>query len=402
MAKGLDEKINNIETPWEGYTGSRVEEFIKGEVTKLNSQKMGYIVEDSINGEFRFYSSEDAYNNDEASLGSITSSARYTMDVYTDENNKYIFLSNDGKKEFVWYFKTTEIATNKTYYENVAVDYKFNNHTQSSSFELSTNITSNPDPKNNDFTKVVLNLDEYLTNGTTTIEINIKGLRTKQESPINREIQIVNLTMEDATDFSKPFSNNFIALVKINCTKSQQYNFEYRIDGGDFKYNKNSVSMGEGILETKDYTIDISELPNGRHVFEYRLFINLNAELYYTDTQRIEFIKNDGNYVVDEPQILIFSTYQGSDDSVIKAEDGNLIINGVLQYIPYTIKYAVYNSNASTNLEFYEVINGVDSNPIKATVYNGVIANYSIQSIENGRKTIKILSKIFENGDIES
>jgi len=29
MAKGKDEKIPNGKTPWEGYAGSRVEEYIK-------------------------------------------------------------------------------------------------------------------------------------------------------------------------------------------------------------------------------------------------------------------------------------------------------------------------------------------------------------------------------------
>ena len=42
MAKGINEKIASIETPWNGYIGERIEEFIKEQFNQLNKQKMGY------------------------------------------------------------------------------------------------------------------------------------------------------------------------------------------------------------------------------------------------------------------------------------------------------------------------------------------------------------------------
>ena len=51
MAKAIDEKIPDISTPWEGYAGSRVEEFIKEQL----GEKFGYI-------NLRFNESENMYH----------------------------------------------------------------------------------------------------------------------------------------------------------------------------------------------------------------------------------------------------------------------------------------------------------------------------------------------------
>lgn len=39
MAKGKDEEITSLQTPWEGIAGKRVEEFIK----KVLASKVGYL-----------------------------------------------------------------------------------------------------------------------------------------------------------------------------------------------------------------------------------------------------------------------------------------------------------------------------------------------------------------------
>ena len=392
MAKGINEKITSIETPWEGYTGARVEEFIKEEVTKLDSEKVGYIYDNAIDGRVHFYATKNDFTSGKESIGSVLSTARYTMELMEDVNNQKVFLSDDGKKEFVWYFKTSEIANNSLYAENVTVDYKITNQSEGDKTSYySTIITSNADAENSNYTKVVLNLDEYLTNGTSIIEINVTGLKTKQERTLSTKISIITLEMEDSTNFSSPIENNFIITLNVACTKGQTFFYEYRLDEtGDFIIGSNR--NGTGISEKIDYTLNVSTLTPGKHIFEYRLFVKLddNTEPYYTSTQRIEFIKK-GNLTTLEPQILIHSSYRNGDEVKL---NGNLIINGISQYVPYSIKYAVYNPKAgSTNLEFREVINGELASPITKTISNFEFDNYDIQSIENGLKEINIITK---------
>ena len=397
----------DIDTDWGGdestggkpLPGSAVQDVIKTSIKKLDTGKVGYITESD--GTVYFSSSKEAFDNEEY-MGSVVSTQRYSMDLKMDANNRYVFLSSDTKKEFVWYFKTIEIATDSVYTETVTVEYKIENKTENVMKTFSTTLNCNSDDANNGFTKVVMNLDEYLTNGLSSIEVVVKGLRTKQERTLQKDITIVTLDIEDVTDFSKPFENKLIAQTNINCTKGQLFFYEYRIDDAEGFVFDNTPFTGEGSTKLYTYNIDITELSEGKHVFEYKLYINIGGEsTYYTATQRIEFIKG-ANYVFTEPQILIFSSYYSDENSM--AEDGNLIINGASQYIPYQVKCAVYQTEVSTtNVEFYEVIGSATTVPTTTTVEKGEFFNYSIQSMNYGNKTIKVVCKDIDgniiNGD---
>ena len=384
---GGDESTNNLPLP-----GSAVQKVVKDKLNELSDGKVGYIYKNEAESKVYFSASKEDYEEGNY-MGAVDSVARYSMDVIGDSNNKNIFLSNADKKEFVWYFKTIENSNGSLYTENVTVEYTINNESEGKQTFYSTILDANADVKNENYTKVVMNLDEYLSNGTSVLSIVVKGLKTKQERTLQTKISIITLDMEDATDFSKPFENNFIATTNITCTKGQSYFYEYRIDEqGDFIFDEVGKT-GKGSKETVNYTVNLGNLPDGKHVFEYRVFVKIDSdtEPYYTTTQRIEFIKGSKT-IFTEPQILVFSSYNKGES--IKSEDGNLVINGVSQYVPYTMKYAVYNSDTtSTYLNFYEVTEKGESAPITDTVFNNVFAEYDIQSIESGIKKIKIITK---------
>ena len=395
---GGDESTGGLPLP-----GSAVQDIVRSNITDLKNSKVGYIKENESEGKVYFYTSQEAYNNGDAAVGSVMSTARYSMSVKADDSNKYVFLSDDAKKEFTWYFKTVEIATNGAFVENVSVEYIIKNEAEGIDTLYSTTLECVQDPKNENYTKVTMNLDEYLTNGKSTIGISVRGLTTKQSNALQTSITIITLAMEDKTDFSTPVIDNFIAVTDITCTKAQEYFYEYRIDEqGDFIFDP-TVRKGVGSKETINYYVNLAGVPDGKHVFEYRLFVKIDSDVepYYTDTQRIEFIK--GNDVTfNEPQILLYSTYSSTDTP--KSEDGKLIVNGVSQYIPYTLKYAVYNSSvASTNVEFIEIIKGEEMAPVSNTVENNKTAEFDVQAMESGEKYYKIVTKDAEgkvtNGD---
>lgn len=397
----------DINTDWGGdestggkpLPGSAVQDVIKTSIKKLDTGKVGFIAESD--GTVYFSSSKEAFDNKDY-MGSVVSTQRYSMDLKMDVNNRYVFLSSDTKKEFVWYFKTIEIATDSVYTETVTVEYKIENKTENVMKTFSTTLNCNSDDANNGFTKVVMNLDEYLTNGLSSIEVVVKGLRTKQERTLQKDITIVTLDIEDVTDFSKPFENRIITQTNINCTKGQLFFYEYRIDEAEEFVFDNTAFTGDGRTVLNEYSVDITSLSEGRHVFEYKLYINIGGEsTYYTATQRIEFVKG-ASYTFEEPQVLLFSTYSSGEEHI--AEDGNLIINGASQYVPYDIKYAIYNSKASTtNAEFYDISVSGETIPVTVSVERGKFYYYSLQSMEYGSKKIKVVCKDIDdnvlNGD---
>ena len=396
MSKKIWDGDYDINTDWGGkdtdgrpLTGEMVQDVIKSEFKRLDTGKVGYITESD--GTVYFSSSKEAFDN-EVYMGSVISTQRYSMDLKKDSNNRYIFLSGDASKKFVWYFRTLEIATDNVYAETVSVEYHIENETEGVEKLISTTIDTNEDENNSGYTKVEMNLDEYLTNGKSSIEIVVKGLRTKQERVLQQDFTIVTLDIEDNTDFSKPFGDNFIINTNINCTKGQVFYYEYRFNNeGDFIFDDKSYT-GNGYTYGYEKYIDISHLSDGKHTLEYRLYINIGGEsAYYTAVQRIEFIKGV-NHTFAEPQILIFTTYDSNDTPL--ADDGNLIIYGVSQYVPYNVKYAVYNTNmSSTNVEFYDITNNTETAPTTATVNKGSFYYYSIQLMQKGNRTIKIICK---------
>ena len=401
MAKVIDEKlVKGVD--WEGYSGKRVQEFIKEELNTLETglnNKVGYIVENETEGKVYFASNKENYDLG-ITMGVVNSTPRYVMDLKFDVNNKSMFLSNDNNKTFSWYFKTKDLATGGSYPENVSVEYTILNETEGKQTTHSTIIESNTDIQNDNYTKVTMDLNEYVTNGTSLITIVVRGLRTKQELMLQTRVSIITLEMTDNTDFSKSFKENFIVNMEVECTKHQRYFIEYRFnpssysDMSDFT-TYTSETIGSGKKETLNINLPFpqSGLIDGKHVFEYRLCVKIDndTEPYYTRIQRIEFIKGE-NPQFNEPQILIFSNY-AMDETPLDAS-GNLIINGVSQYVPFSVKYAVYNSIAgSTNVEFYEVKDEIVTLSASNTVFNGNFADYEVQAMQPGVKTINIITK---------
>ena len=394
MAKGLDIEITSIDTSWSGYSGGRIEEFIKKEITSLESKKMGFIKID--NGDFKFYATKEDADKNFNALGVVTTTPQYALSVKEFGDNKKVFLSNESEKKFVWGFKTLDTVLNDVYREDVSVDYTITNGINTK--KLTTIITNNPDFNNSGFTLVELDLNEMLDNGKSKLNIDIRGVKTNLEQVLSAEFTIITLDVEDATNFSIPFNDSFIPTIKVTCTNLQKYYIEYRIDGGDFNDVNRIEGEGKGYQTTISPIVDIESITNDRHVFEYRVVVKLDTDInaFYTNINRIEFIKDNIN--ISEPQILISTTYSNDDEEIFDT-DGNLIINNLTQYVPFNLKYAVYNGGASTNVEFREI--GEDSGEtvsiIKNTTDNNKVYNYTVQSLTSGTKIVKIFTTANDN-----
>lgn len=398
MAKYWDGEYN-INTNWGGdastegkpLTGEMVQTVIKDELKRLDKGKVGYIEERD--GTVYFSSSKEDYDG-EKYMGSVISTQRYTMSLEEDRANRYVFLSNDADKKYVWYFKSIEIASDSVFKENVTVEYIITNQTNTTSKTISMVLDYDGKEEFSGFTQVTVNLDEYLVNGVTSLEIRVKGLRSKQEGIITRSITILTLDIEDITNFSSPCENDGLLVeTKVNCINGQPFSYYYRID--DNEYQSYGSFTGAGYNKTENMYLNVADLSDGVHVLEYSIYTNIGADLtHHTSTQRVEFIKGE-NYVFDEPQVLIFSEYTSKE---IIGDDGNLIVYGATQYVPFEVKCSVYNTSIdATNVEFYEVTSDGDTILASTTIENGSTYKFVIQSMDYGMKTIKVVCKDSDN-----
>ena len=390
----------DINTDWGGkdtggkpLTGEMVQAVIKDELKRLDKSKVGHIATDG--GRVYFSTTAEAYNKGEY-MGEVVSAQLYAMYVEGDISNKSTFLSSDADKTFTWYFKTVQIATGQIYGEKVSVEYHIHNETTTKDKVVPMEISVDETKVDEDgFTRVDVDLDEYLENGVSNIQIIVKGLRTKQEGILSTRITIVTLDIEDKTEFSKTFTNTLIVATDVNCTMNQLFSYEYRFDDAtDFIFDDKTTNSGKGSKALYNYEVGISHLTDGKHVFEYRIIVNLGeGKVYKTAIQRFDFIKG-ADYVFAEPQILFFINYNENEDYL--AEDGNIIINNVTQYVEKQVKCSVYNTNAAfTPTEFYEIDEDTDSEILITTTNaeRGKFFYFSMQSMDSGFKTIKVVFK---------
>ena len=104
MATVIDEKIPNMQTSWDGYKKSRVEEFIKEQLTNLISttdEKVGWITYE--NGAIVFYDSEGGQQLGSVPLSgtvyaiTLASTTPSSFYVLKDETTAYVDVSPSTK-----------------------------------------------------------------------------------------------------------------------------------------------------------------------------------------------------------------------------------------------------------------------------------------------------------------
>lgn len=388
MAKIIDEKlVKGVD--WENYSGKRVQEFIKEELETLESDltsKVGYIQKNESEGKIYFSASEEDYKNNKF-ISSIDVTTPYAL-VLKAESNEKIFLTSSEEKNFTWYFKTI-YTSNKDLInpENITVDYKITNNNKEKLY--STNISVLPDETNDNFTAVKMDLNQYLTEGNSKIDISITGLRTRLEGSLSFNVSIVKLDVTDKTEFKRPFVNSFVGRCEVKCTNSQTAVCLYRLDeDGDFKHHSSITESG-----TYNIEVDINSLSDGKHIFEYKWCLTIGAVSYYTETQRIEFIKNKSSNF----ELLIFNKY--GNNVLVKDEFGNLIINNVYQYLPNTTKYSIYNPNnvTTTMIDFYKN----DVVVARNTIENGETGELKLQFTETGMTKV-VISAVYTDNNGET
>lgn len=390
-----DIKDININTDWGGdestngapLPGSIVQQLIKNE---FNS-KVGYMYNDKDAGKVYFYSNKESYENKEEYIGFVDSEQNNYLEIFVDKR-KNLFFSTENNKSFKWYFRTRR-KDNTIYQEPVNVIYTITN---SKNDTRTISRTISPSPREEDgYTEVIIEKDEFdsfFTNGKSYIDIKITGSLTKQVAVAGEnEISIITINFKDKTSFNTKIETELKLNCDVNCTLSQPFYIEYFFDeNSDIKITSDKFE-GAGKTENYNYFVKLidsetkKELEDGFHVCTYRLKLPIELSEYYTEYQRIEFVKNEFNTYA-EPHVLLYSKYNEGDK--IK-EENDLVINGISQYNSFYLPYSLYNENkGSLNIKITDVENG---NVLAEQIVSSYeLINLEIQMLNYGLTKIKI------------
>lgn len=384
---GYDKKIGKHQD-WGGdnstgglpVLGSRVQEFIKEQL----ENRIGVLYYDSANNRYIAFADEenrDAYietGDPSLVLGTFDAPFNYSAEItLTTPTYNAVFLGSIGNYiDFTFDIKNKAGASTG---ENVYVTYT-----------IMHNATKRVVTETRRYGESVhFNVDQYLKEGVNTIIVGISGQNTLAATTTAITYQVVDLQIKDELDISKVYNlasgsteMEIIWSVKGYGTKV----VEWYIDGVLQPFDR-VVDEVVAIEGGSPKYITLSALGNGRHSLQMRAYTTINGENFYTDTLYRDFIVYDG--ATTTPTIGVALTIP--KDFGVVASGSSLVIYDIIQYVPYTFKFATFSplGEASMNVDVFIG----DEKKGSVASKNGVVNEFLFVSNKTGATTLRLVSE---------
>lgn len=386
MARNVWDEPIDKNIPWDGnedtnnlpVRGSRVEEFLKG---SLNS-KIGVLFYDTTNNRYLAFADEeerDKYIADPTQtdlvLGTFDAPFNYTAEInLASKTYNAVFIGSSGHYiDFTFDVKNKQGASTG---ESVIVKYTFMRGSNKREVSEIKPFGS----------AVHFNIDKYLAEGTNTIIVSVTGQNTLAATSVAITYEVVNLQLNDMLDISKVYdltSGTAQLEVPYSISGYGTKIVEWYIDGEMLDY----VRAEDEIVEsntTRTKHITLSNLSQGVHSLQFRAYTTVNGELFYTSTLYRDIIVYTG---VKSDMIIAIATSIPSEYGII-GSDGKVALYDMVQYVPYTLRFATYSPSNTSNVEVKVKVD----NSVKATLNsnNGIENSVVIVPTTSGTKSVEI------------
>lgn len=365
-------------TGWAPVSGEMVQRFIKESFEK----KAGEFYYDNTNNRYLVFADEsarDAYLQDPTQtnliLGAFDAPFNYSAEI-TLHSKAYnaVFLNSTGNYlEFDFDIKNKQGASTG---ENVNITYTFIRNATRQTF---TEVRKFGD-------SVRLNIDKYLGEGTNTITIGVTGQTSLAATTVAITYQVVNLTLEDNMDISKVYDlRNGEQILEVPFTVSGYGTkiVEWYLDGVLLPFVKAEDEVVDVIAERTKY-ITLSNLQQGTHSLQIRAYAVVNGEVFPTDTRYRDILVYTG---VKSEVIMGIATTIPRENGVLGAED-SIAIYDMVQYVPYTLRFATYSPTNAATTEVEVLIDGVSKGVVNSA--NGAENLFTIISKTDGNKALRL------------
>lgn len=386
MARNVWDEPIDKNIPWDGnedtnnlpVRGSRVEEFLKG---SLNS-KIGVLFYDTANNRYLAFADEeerDKYIADPTQtdlvLGTFDAPFNYTAEInLASKTYNAVFIGSSGHYiDFTFDVKNKQGASTG---ESVIIKYTFMRGSNKREVSEIKPFGS----------AVHFNIDKYLAEGTNTIIVSVTGQNTLAATSVAITYEVVNLQLNDMLDISKVYnlaSGTAQLEVPYSISGYGTKIVEWYIDGEMLDY----VRAEDEIVEsntTRTKHITLSNLSQGVHSLQLRAYTTVNGELFYTSTLYRDIIVYTG---VKSDIIIAIATSIPSEYGIIGGDD-KVALYDMVQYVPYTLRFATYSPSNTSNVEVKVKVD----NSVKATINsnNGIENSAVIVPTTAGTKSVEI------------
>lgn len=341
-------------------SGEMVQKFIKDSLEK----KAGEFYPDVANNRYLVFAdteTRDAYIKDSTRtdliLGAFDAPSNYTatIDLVSDTYNAIPLNSTGNYIEFSYDIKNKQgVSTG----ESAIITYTIiRNATQRVISE-----TKRPGEL------VRFNVDKYIAEGINTIIVGVTGRDTLTATTVSITYQVVNLTLTDDMDISKVYDlRNGPQTIEIPFKVSGygKKTVEWYIDGVHHSDDEVVDTVGE---RTKRITI--SNFQQGKHSLQIRAYTLVNGERFETDILYRDILVYTG---VDNNVIIGVAINIPKEYGILERND-NVTIYDMVQYVPYTLRFATYSP---TNTAVTDVL-----------IYLGDVLVSTVGSTNNRENTI--------------
>ena len=362
------------------YSGESVQKFIK---ESLNG-KAGLFYYDTTNNRYLVFAGEEArdeYLSDptktELIIGTFDAPFNYSAEIHlgTPLYNAVFFGSVGNYIDFTFDVKNKQGASTG---ENVTVTYTF-----------IRNSIKKVVRENRRFGESVhFNVDQFLGEGTNVVTIGIVGQSTLAATTVSVTYQVVNLTISDDMNISTVYDlseGSKTLAVPFSVSGYGTKTVEWYLDGKKLQFVKAEDEIVD-VSATRTKYITLSNLRQGKHSLQFRAYTVINGENFYTDTLYRDIIVYTG---ADSNLIFAVAATIPFAHGVLGSAD-TLSIYNMVQYIPYTLRFATYSPSNIANSQV--VVTLGDETVATLGSNNGIENNVSIISKTSGNKTLTLTS----------
>lgn len=360
-----------------GFSGEAVQKFIKAQ---LNS-KVGKLYYDAKNSIYLCFASQDTCNEyledntkTDLIIGRFDAPFNYTAKINLLTNISNIIFTTDKNNTIKFNFDIVNKSGNSTG-EGVTCVYTV-------SKGLDKKVYTE---KYTAGTTVNKNIDDWLTEGTTTINIAITGNESLASTTMTVTYQVINLSIVsdyNPSQVANLATENTVIEVPYTVSGYGIKYLEWYIDGVKQDFIKDEDEITEA-SSTRTKYIDCTGMSQGVHTIQYRVYTVANGEKIYSDTHYVEAIVYDGT----STKSLIALTCIIPRDKHIVDNDNPLKFYNIEQFVPYNITFGTYSPKNLAKLnvtiklddQVYSTIDSANNkkNETSFLVYNNKIKNVS-------------------------
>lgn len=383
-------KIPNIETSWEGYTGERVEEFIKERLTHAEDSKVGYLkVSEAPEPDgFRHLR---AFSNQESYTQWLSDQSTYAENVLSDEllpadgggssEASYVLkLMNMGEKYITATNKADLIAhlrfTSQLYDPS---DGSMSDTNEDGVLTIQTRMQGAAEWKTagtvaimsqeagNPSDSFVVDLSPYISDGTQSVRMIVIGNTSEKKTQyVNMTVTLTNISIRFNVKWQTPFEyKSVMPAISVPAYVTGTINkvLHYKVTGEtDTSYNKTyEYALGTTVYSETPYSAVI-EHPKQQGVYLIEAWVS-SGETVRTESVTLRIMCATAG---DNTPLLVLNNISRIQNwSNVKAFD-----------------YALYNPNsASTDIRF-DFVRVEDNQSIYAETVTGVKSGESPRTLQ--------------------